>query len=94
MNIDQAFDEIMKKLKAASGRGIKQSIRASGKDWVCSLEDQEARFNIIAKDGELMMVNLESKNAAPHVERIDTPGVTQQELIKRIQNAIAEVCGE
>jgi hypothetical protein len=91
MDIQQAFEEIAKKLQGGKDRGIKPSVRASGTDWVCTLEDKDTKFNMIAKDGELMMVNMESKETVPHVERINVPGVTQQELIQRIQNAIAEV---
>jgi hypothetical protein len=91
MDIEQVFEEIAKKLQGGKERGIKPSVRASGKDWVCTLEDQDTKFNIIAKEGELMMVSMESKETAPNIERTNAPGVTQQELIQRIQNAIAEV---
>ena len=94
MNIDEALDEITKRLKEASGQGIKPAVRTSGNDWVCTLEDEEKRFNIIAKEGELMIVNMESKKAAPQVDRISAPGVTQQELVQRIQDAIEEAYGE
>jgi hypothetical protein len=93
MDMEQAFEKIAKKLKLAKDCGTKPSIRSSGTDWVCTLEDKDTKFNIIAKEGELMTVNMESTEAAPHLERINAPGVTQQELIQRIQNAIAEVYG-
>ncbi len=94
MNVDEAFGEIMERLRLEGGRGIKPSVRASGNDWVCTFEDQEKKFNIIAKEGELMIVNMESKKATPHVKRVSAPGVTQKELIQRIQRVIEEVYGE
>jgi hypothetical protein len=94
MNIDEAFSQIADRLRAGSDSGVKPSIRTSGNDWVCTLEDQDTKFNIIAKEGELMIVDMESKGASPRVDRISAPGVTQQELIQRIQNAIEQVCGE
>ncbi len=94
MNIDEAFSQIANRLKTQAGRRIKPSIRGAGSDWVCVLEDQDKKFNIIAKEGELMIVTMESKKAAPQVERISAPGVAQQELIQRIQKVIEEVYGE
>jgi hypothetical protein len=91
MNIDHALDEIATKLRRANDLGIEPSIRSSGKDWVCTIEDKENKFNIIAKEGELMMVNMESAKTAPTVERVNVPGITQQELIQRIRKAIAEI---
>jgi hypothetical protein len=91
MDMEQAFEKIAKKLQVARDSGTKPSIRASGTDWVCTLEDKDTKFNIIAKEGELMMVSMESEETAPNIERTNAPGVTQQELIQHIQNAIAEV---
>lgn len=93
MDMGQAFEKIAKKLQGGRDSGTKPSIRASGKDWVCTLEDKDTKFNIIAKEGELMMVSMESEETAPNIERINAPGVTRQELIQRIENAIAEVYG-
>ena len=85
MDIEQAFQEISAKLRAASERGIKPSTRAAGKDWVCTLEDKEIKLNVIAKEGELIMVTVQPKEIEPHLERYQAPGLSQQELIERIQ---------
>jgi hypothetical protein len=93
MDIEEAFQKIPEKLKAASARGLKPSIRAAGKDWVCTVENQQTKFNVIAKDGELLMVSVESKGGAPHVTRIPAPGSTQQQLIDQVKKIVAEVFG-
>lgn len=93
MDIEEAFREIPSRLRAMSKRGVKPSIRAAGKDWVCRMEDKQTKFNLIAKDGELIMVTAESTKAEPHLERIQAPGLAQQEIIDRIEKAIAEVYG-
>lgn len=88
MDIDEAFAHISAKFEAASGRGIKPSIRVSGPDWVCTIEDKQSKFVIIAKEGELTLVTLEFKKGTPDVQRIFTSEYSQQEIIDRIQQAM------
>lgn len=93
MDIEDAFREISERLKTASASGIKPSIRVAGREWVCTLEDKRTKFNIIAKEGELLLVSLGSENAVPQLKRIQAPAVTQRQIIDRTQESIAEVYG-
>ena len=93
MNIDEAFDRIVAKLKAAGDSGIRPSMRDAGTDWVCTLDDEKEKFIVIAKKDGLMLVNMKSKNSEPEVQRIDAPEYDQQKVIKRIRDAVANEYG-
>jgi len=90
---EEAFGLIAAKLKAARGRGIKPSIRASGREWVCAIEEQQKRFIIIAKETELMLVDMESKTGEPTIERVHIPDYDQQNVIEKVREAVAEAYG-
>jgi hypothetical protein len=85
MDIDEAFAQISAKFQAASSRGIEPAIRVSGSDWVCTIEDKQSKFVVIAKEGELTLVTMEFKKGTPDVQRIFTSEYSQQEIIDRIQ---------
>jgi hypothetical protein len=85
MDIDEAFAHISEKFQAASRRGIEPSVRVSGPDWVCTIEDKQSKFVMIAKEGELTLVTMELKKGSPDVQRIFTSQYAQQEIIDRIQ---------
>ncbi len=93
MTIEEAFNEIKAKLKSASERGIKPSIKVSGKDWVCTLEDKLNKFNIIAREEELTLVTMEAKKGKPDVQRIHAPEYSQQAIINRIEEAVRSAYG-
>ena len=52
MNSEEAFDRILATLRTAKESGIRPLIRVSGKDWVCTIEDKQTKFIIIAKEEE------------------------------------------
>jgi hypothetical protein len=93
MNIEEAFGRITANLKVAKDSGIEPTIRVSGPDWVCTIDDKETKFVIIAKEGQLMLVSMKSKEGPPDVQRIQAPEHTQQDLIDRVQKAIADIYG-
>jgi hypothetical protein len=93
MNIEEAFGRITANLKAAKDSRIEPSIRVSGPDWVCTIDDKETKFVIIAKEGQLMLVSMKSKEGPPDVQRIQAPEHTQQDLINRVQKAITDIYG-
>ncbi len=93
MNIDEAFSHISAKLKAAKDSGIEPSIRVSGPDWVCTVDDKQTKFIIIAKEEQLMLVSMKSEKGPPDVQKIPAPDLTQQNLIDRIQKTITDIYG-
>lgn len=92
MEIEEAFDQIAMRLQAASGRGITPSIRVSGDDWVCTIEQPDDKFIIIAKEKELLLVHMESQNE-PDIDRAFGQDYNQQDAIDRIREAIAIAYG-
>ena len=50
MNIEEALGHIVAKLQAANDSGIRPSIRVAGPDWVCTIDDKQTKFVIIAKE--------------------------------------------
>lgn len=93
MEIEEAFDQISAKLAAARDRGTKPSVRESGPDWVCTLEDEQAKFIIIAKEGELTIVNMEYEKGSPDVQRIHELTYTRQKIIDRVERIMSEAYG-
>jgi hypothetical protein len=93
MNIEEAFSHIVAKLQAAKDSGIRPSIRIAGPDWVCTIDDKQTKFVIIAKEDALMLVSMESKQREPDVQRIHAPEYTRQSLVDRIQKTIVEIYG-
>jgi len=93
MNIEEAFDHIVAKLQAANDSGIRPSIRVAGPDWVCTIDDKQTKFVIIAKEEALMLVSMKSKKGDPDVQRIHAPEYTQQNLVDRIQKTIVAIYG-
>lgn len=93
MNIDEAFDQIAVNLKLAKKSGIEPSIRVSEPDWVCTTESKQTKFIIIAKEEQLMLVNMKSIKGPPDVQRIQVPEYTQQSLIERIEKTIIDIYG-
>jgi hypothetical protein len=90
MNIEEAFAEVTSALKAARDKGIKPSIRVSGKDWVCSLEDTRGKYVAIAKEDELLLVMMQANKGEPDVRRIKDPHYTQASFIERIKEHLDE----
>lgn len=93
MNIEEAFGHIVAKLQAANDSGIIPSIRVAGPDWVCTIDDKQTKFVIIAKEDALMLVSMESNKGEPDVQRIHAPEYTQQNLVDRIKKTIVEIYG-
>lgn len=93
MNIEEAFDHILAGLQEAHDSGIKPSIRVAGPDWVCTIDDKQTKFVIIAKEEALMLVSMKLKKGEPDVQRINAPECTQQSLVDRIQKTIVEIYG-
>jgi hypothetical protein len=93
MNVEEAFGQILAKLQAANDSGIRPSIRVAGPDWVCTIEDKQTKFVIIAKEESLMLVSMEPKKGEPDVQRIHAPEYTRQNLVDRIQKTIVEIYG-
>ena len=93
MNIEEALGHIVAKLQAAKDSGIRPSIRVAGPDWVCTIDDKQTKFVIIAKEDALMLVSMKSEKSGPDVQRIHAPEYTQQNLVDRIQKTIVEIYG-
>jgi hypothetical protein len=93
MNIEEAFGHIAAKMQAAQDSGIRPSIRAAGPDWVCTIDDKQTKFVIIAKEESLMLVSMKLEKGEPDVQRIHSPEFTRQNLVDRIQKAIVEIYG-
>ena len=93
MEIEEALGKILTTMKAASGRGIKPAIRRDGQDWVCTVDDRQRKSIIMAKQNELILVDMESKKNVPHIERVNVPEYDQQNTIERIQGAMKEAYG-
>jgi hypothetical protein len=93
MNIEEAFGHIVTKLQAAKDSGIRPSIRVAGPDWVCTIDDKQTKFVIIAKEDALMLVSMKSEKSGPDVQRIHASEYTQQNLVDRIQKTIVEIYG-
>jgi hypothetical protein len=93
MNIEEAFGHIVTKLQAAKDSGIRPSIRIAGPDWVCTIDDKQTKFVIVAKEDALMLVSMKSEKSGPDVQRIHAPEYTRQDLVDRIQKTIVEIYG-
>ena len=93
MNIEEAFGHIAARLQEANDSGIKPSIRVAGPDWVCTIEDKQTKFVIIAKEESLMLVSMKLTKGEPDVQRVNAPEYTQQNLVDRIQKTIVEIYG-
>jgi hypothetical protein len=93
MNIEEAFAYIGANLKAAKDSEIEPSIRVAGSDWVCTVDDEQSKFVIIAKEEQLMLVSMKSMKSEPDVQRIQAPECSRQSLIDRIQKTITEIYG-
>jgi hypothetical protein len=93
MEIQEAFDSIREKLKAASARGVAPSIRVSGEDWVCTIEERNKKSVFIAKKDELVIVDMPSNNSEPKIERIAVPEDDRQKVIDRIKEAVTAAYG-
>jgi len=92
MEIEEAFDQIAMRLQAASGRGVTPRIRVSGEDWVCTIEQPDDKFVIIAKEKELLLVHMESQNE-PDIDRAVGDDYDKQDAIDRIRDAITTAYG-
>jgi hypothetical protein len=92
MEMEEAFDQIVMRLQAASGRGVKPQIRVSGDDWVCTIEQLNDKFIIIAKEEELLLVHMELQNE-PDIDRAVGEDYNQQDAIDRIREAITTAYG-
>ena len=93
MNIQEAFDCLRAQLKTARESGVSPSIRTSGTDWVCTIDDEHTKFVIIAKQEGLMLVSMKSQKGEPEIQRIEAPQYVQQEVIEEIQEAITNEYG-
>jgi hypothetical protein len=93
MEIEEAFEQIAMRLQAASGRGVKPSIRFSGDDWVCAIDEPEYKFVIIAKEKELLLVHMEPMEGEPDINRVGAEDYNQQVAIDRIRQAITTAYG-
>ena len=93
MELQEAFDKITVKLKAASGRGVAPSIRVSGDEWVCTIDERKKKSVFIAKKGELVLVDMESNKNEPEIHRIAVPESDQPQIIDRIKEAVTEAYG-
>jgi hypothetical protein len=90
MNLEEAFANIISELEAARDKKIKPSIRISGKEWTCSLEDKHRKFVAIAKEEELVLVTMKSGKGEPAVTRVQDPAYKQESFIERIKQSISE----
>jgi hypothetical protein len=93
MEIQEAFDNITAKLKSASTRGIAPSIRISGDDWVCTIDERKTKSVIIAKKEELVLVDMELHANEPKIQRIAVPEDDREKVINRIKKVVTEVYG-
>ena len=93
MEIEEAFDQIAARLQAASGRGVKPSMRVSGDDWVCAIDESEDKFVIIAKANELLLVSMQPIMGEPEIDRVVADGYNQQDVIERIRQAVTAAYG-
>ncbi len=93
MELQEAFDKITVNLKAASGRGVAPSIRVSGDEWVCTIDERKKKSVFIAKKGELVLVDMESNENEPEIHRIAVPESDQPQIIDRIKEAVTEAYG-
>lgn len=93
MEIEEAFDQIAMRLQAASSRGVKPSIRVSGDDWVCAIDESGDKFVIIAKEKELLLVSMQPAKGEPDIDRVGPNGYNQQDVIDRIRQAVAAAYG-
>ncbi len=93
MKLQEAFDNITAKLKAASSRGVAPSIRVSGEEWVCTIDERKKKSVFIAKKGELVLVDMESNKNEPEIHRISVPDSDQPKIIDRIKEAVIAAYG-
>jgi len=91
VGIEEAFDRIASMLTDAGERGIKPSVRVTREEWVCTIEDKHTKTNIIAKEGELLLVTMDLEKGRPDVQRFKAPEYSQQRIVERIEKAMAEV---
>ena len=94
MEIEGGFSRISAELESARDRGIKPSVRESGPDWVCTLEDEESKFVIIAKEGELTLVTMKYEKGSPDVQRIHESAYTRQKIVDRVEHIIRDAYGD
>jgi len=90
VEIEEAFYRIATMLTEAGERGIKPSVRVTREEWVCTIEDKQTKTNIIAKEGELILVNMDLQKGRPDVQRIKAPEYSQQRIIERIEKALTQ----
>lgn len=88
MTVKQALSRIETRLKAAAAEGIEPTVRASGNDWVCTIEEEQSKFVIVVKENELMIVTLESHAGKPDIWRIHASDFSQGQIIARIKKAM------
>jgi hypothetical protein len=93
MEIEEAFDQIAIRLQAASGRGVKPSIRVSGDDWVCAIDESGDKFVIIAKEKELLLVSMQPMKGEPDIDRVVAEAYNKQDVIERIRQAVTTALG-
>ncbi len=93
MEVEEALDQIAMRLQAASGRGVQPQIRVSGEDWVCTIDEPNDKFVIIAKQKELLLVRLESSKGEPDIHRAVGDDYDKQDAIDRIRKAITTAYG-
>ncbi|MBI4965930.1 MAG: hypothetical protein HY913_21810 [Desulfomonile tiedjei] len=91
MEIEEAFDKITSILTAASARGITPSVRVTREEWVCTIEDKQVKTNIIAKEGELIIVNMDLQKGRPEVDRCKAPDLAREKIVERIEKALTKV---
>lgn len=89
MTVEQALSRIETRLKAVAAEGIEPTPRASGNDWVCTIEEEEqSKFVIVVKENEFMIVTLESRAGKPDIWRIHTSDLSQGQIIAPIKKAM------
>jgi hypothetical protein len=93
MELQEGFDNITAKLKAASARGVAPSIRVSGDDWVCTIDELKKKSVFIVKKGELVLVDMESNKNEPEIHRISVPESDRPRVIDKIKEVVTEVYG-
>ncbi len=93
MEIEEAFDQIAMRLQAASGRGVDPSIRVSGAEWVCAIDERDDKFVIIVKEKELLLVHMRSDMPEPEINRVAMGAYTQEDIKDKVLQRIADAYG-
>ena len=81
---------IVSMLTETGERGIKPTVRVTREEWVCTIEDKQTKINIIAKEGELILVRMDLQKGRPDVHRIKAPEYSQQRIVERIEKALTQ----